>query len=168
MRTEAILRALGDNTRLRIMRLLGTMELAVGELSQVLQQSQPRVSRHASILCDAGLAAGLPSRARAVSARRTALLSCSAGSAATRSASDRHGSAIAELRAGIAMPETTAELYEVAATAMLTRSGAEVSADRARPIVAMVRAVSVATKRFCAIALLNLLSDGEADEPEGQ
>ena len=56
MRTEAILRALGDITRLRIMRLLGTMELAVGELSQVLQQSQPRVSRHASILCDAGLA----------------------------------------------------------------------------------------------------------------
>lgn len=56
MRTEAILRALGDTTRLRIMRLLGTMELAVGELSQVLQQSQPRVSRHASILCDAGLA----------------------------------------------------------------------------------------------------------------
>ncbi len=56
MRTEAILRALGDTTRLRIMRLLGTMELAVGELSQVLQQSQPRVSRHAAILCDAGLA----------------------------------------------------------------------------------------------------------------
>ena len=56
MRTEVILRALGDTTRLRIMRLLGTMELAVGELSQVLQQSQPRVSRHASILCDAGLA----------------------------------------------------------------------------------------------------------------
>lgn len=56
MRTEAILRALGDTTRLRIMRLLVTMELAVGELSQVLQQSQPRVSRHASILCDAGLA----------------------------------------------------------------------------------------------------------------
>ena len=56
MRTEAIMRALGDPTRLRIMRLLGTMELAVGELSQVLQQSQPRVSRHASILCDAGLA----------------------------------------------------------------------------------------------------------------
>jgi len=56
MRTEATLRALGDITRLRIMRLLGTMELAVGELSQVLQQSQPRVSRHASILCDAGLA----------------------------------------------------------------------------------------------------------------
>ena len=32
------------------------MELAVGELAQVLGQSQPRVSRHVRILCDAGLA----------------------------------------------------------------------------------------------------------------
>jgi len=32
------------------------MELAVGELAQVLGQSQPRVSRHVGILCDAGLA----------------------------------------------------------------------------------------------------------------
>jgi ArsR family transcriptional regulator len=51
------LRALADPTRLRIMRLLASMELAVGELAQVLGQSQPRVSRHIKILCDAGLAA---------------------------------------------------------------------------------------------------------------
>ena len=38
------------------MRLLASMELAVGELAQVLGQSQPRVSRHIKILCDAGLA----------------------------------------------------------------------------------------------------------------
>ena len=38
------------------MRLLGVMELAVGELAQVLGQSQPRVSRHVGILCDASLA----------------------------------------------------------------------------------------------------------------
>jgi ArsR family transcriptional regulator len=50
------LRALADPTRLRIMRLLASMELAVGELAQVLEQSQPRVSRHVKILCDAGLA----------------------------------------------------------------------------------------------------------------
>ncbi|WP_295631791.1 metalloregulator ArsR/SmtB family transcription factor [Novosphingobium sp.] len=50
------LRALADPTRLRIMRLLAHMELAVGELAQVLGQSQPRVSRHIRILCDAGLA----------------------------------------------------------------------------------------------------------------
>jgi ArsR family transcriptional regulator len=50
-------RALADPTRLRIMRLLASMELAVGELAQVLGQSQPRVSRHIKILCDADLAA---------------------------------------------------------------------------------------------------------------
>ena len=56
MRTETLFRALADPTRLRIMRLLGSMELAVGEVAQVLGQSQPRVSRHIGILCDAGLA----------------------------------------------------------------------------------------------------------------
>jgi ArsR family transcriptional regulator len=49
-------RALADPTRLRIMRLLASMELAVGELAQVLGQSQPRVSRHVKILCDVHLA----------------------------------------------------------------------------------------------------------------
>lgn len=51
-----IFRALADPSRLRIMALLQTMELSVGELAQVLGQSQPRVSRHVKILCDAGLA----------------------------------------------------------------------------------------------------------------
>ncbi|MBN8848461.1 MAG: metalloregulator ArsR/SmtB family transcription factor [Sphingomonas sp.] len=51
-----IFRALADSSRLRILRLLRTMELSVGELAQVLGQSQPRVSRHVKILCDAGLA----------------------------------------------------------------------------------------------------------------
>ena len=56
MKIDPTLRALADSTRLRIMRLLSSMELAVGELAQVLGQSQPRVSRHVRILCDAGLA----------------------------------------------------------------------------------------------------------------
>ncbi|HZV09044.1 MAG TPA: metalloregulator ArsR/SmtB family transcription factor [Novosphingobium sp.] len=47
---------MADPTRLRIMRLLCAMELAVGELAQVLGQSQPRVSRHVRILCEAALA----------------------------------------------------------------------------------------------------------------
>ncbi|MEG3165737.1 metalloregulator ArsR/SmtB family transcription factor [Sphingomonas sp. PB2P19] len=51
-----IFRALADATRLRILALLRRMELSVGELAQVLGQSQPRVSRHVKILCDAGLA----------------------------------------------------------------------------------------------------------------
>jgi ArsR family transcriptional regulator len=41
---------------LRIVALLRVMELSVGELAQVLGQSQPRVSRHVKILADAGLA----------------------------------------------------------------------------------------------------------------
>ncbi len=53
---DAIFKALADPTRLRTLRLLSAMELAVGELAQVLGQSQPRVSRHVGILCDAGLA----------------------------------------------------------------------------------------------------------------
>jgi len=56
MQMDALFKALADPTRLRIARLLSEMELAVGELAQVLGQSQPRVSRHVGILCDAGLA----------------------------------------------------------------------------------------------------------------
>lgn len=56
MKIDSIVRALDDPTRLRIMRLLADMELAVGEVAQILGQSQPRVSRHIGILCDAGLA----------------------------------------------------------------------------------------------------------------
>jgi ubiquinone/menaquinone biosynthesis C-methylase UbiE len=51
----AFFQALADPTRLRILALLRQMELSVGELAQVLGQSQPRVSRHLKILADAGL-----------------------------------------------------------------------------------------------------------------
>ncbi|TCD04820.1 metalloregulator ArsR/SmtB family transcription factor [Erythrobacteraceae bacterium CFH 75059] len=56
MRSETLFRALGDSTRLRILHLIGSTELAIGELAAILNQSQPRVSRHVAILCDAGLA----------------------------------------------------------------------------------------------------------------
>ena len=51
-----IFASLADPTRLRILMLLRAMELSVGEIAQVLGQSQPRVSRHVRILLDAGLA----------------------------------------------------------------------------------------------------------------
>lgn len=47
--------ALADPTRLRILALLRTMELSVGEIAQVLGQSQPRVSRHVRILSDSDI-----------------------------------------------------------------------------------------------------------------
>jgi ArsR family transcriptional regulator len=49
-----LLQALADPTRLRILALLRRMELSVGELAQLLGQSQPRVSRHVRILAGAG------------------------------------------------------------------------------------------------------------------
>src|SRR5687768_3093257 len=50
-----LFQALADPTRLRILALLRAMELSVGELAQVLRQSQPRVSRHVRILGAAGI-----------------------------------------------------------------------------------------------------------------
>jgi len=47
--------AISDPTRLRILALVARMELSVGELAQLLEQSQPRVSRHVRILADAGI-----------------------------------------------------------------------------------------------------------------
>ena len=50
-----IMRALADPTRLRIVFLVLRLELSVGELVQILDQSQPRVSRHIRILDEVGL-----------------------------------------------------------------------------------------------------------------
>jgi len=55
LKLAALFQALADPTRLRILALLRSMELSVGELAQVLGQSQPRVSRHVKILSDSGL-----------------------------------------------------------------------------------------------------------------
>lgn len=49
------LRAVAEPTRLRILAVLGSNELTVGELTRILEQSQPRVSRHLKVMCEAGL-----------------------------------------------------------------------------------------------------------------
>ncbi len=55
-----ILRAAGEPTRLRILALLAHEELAVLELCKILNQSQPRVSRHLRLLAEAGLLERFP------------------------------------------------------------------------------------------------------------
>jgi len=50
-----IFKALSDDTRLRVVKLLQERELCVCELMQVLDMSQPRISRHMSVLKNAGL-----------------------------------------------------------------------------------------------------------------
>jgi ubiquinone/menaquinone biosynthesis C-methylase UbiE/DNA-binding transcriptional ArsR family regulator len=49
------LKAVAEPTRLRILAVLSRTELTVNELCTVLGQSQPRVSRHLKLMCDAGL-----------------------------------------------------------------------------------------------------------------
>jgi SAM-dependent methyltransferase len=49
------LRAVAEATRLRLVLLCARGELTVSELTHILGQSQPRVSRHLKLLCEAGL-----------------------------------------------------------------------------------------------------------------
>lgn len=53
-------RAAAEPTRLRLLAILARGELTVTEITQVLGQSQPRVSRHLRLLCDAGLLDRVP------------------------------------------------------------------------------------------------------------
>jgi ubiquinone/menaquinone biosynthesis C-methylase UbiE/DNA-binding HxlR family transcriptional regulator len=48
-------KAVADGSRLRMLVLLSRAELAVTDLTRLLRQSQPRVSRHLKVLTDAGL-----------------------------------------------------------------------------------------------------------------
>jgi len=50
-----VLRAAGEGTRLRLLALLCDGEHSVKDLTEILGQSQPRVSRHLKLLADAGL-----------------------------------------------------------------------------------------------------------------
>ena len=58
--TVDALRAAGEPTRLRILSLLAAEELSVMELSRILEQSQPRVSRHLKLMTEAGLIERFP------------------------------------------------------------------------------------------------------------
>src|SRR5471032_1817946 len=52
---NAALKAAGEETRLRMLALLGEAELTVSDLTDILRQSQPRISRHLKLLAEAGL-----------------------------------------------------------------------------------------------------------------
>jgi len=52
---NAVLKAAGETTRLRILALIGEAELTVSDLTEILRQSQPRISRHLRLLAEAGL-----------------------------------------------------------------------------------------------------------------
>jgi SAM-dependent methyltransferase len=54
------LRAVGEGTRLRMLALCAEGDLTVGDLTQILGQSQPRVSCNLKLLCEAGVLERLP------------------------------------------------------------------------------------------------------------
>ncbi|MFT4074118.1 MAG: metalloregulator ArsR/SmtB family transcription factor [Asticcacaulis sp.] len=54
------LKAAGEPTRLRLLRLLAREELSVMELVSILEQSQPRISRHLKLMSEAGLIERFP------------------------------------------------------------------------------------------------------------
>ena len=54
------LKAAGEPTRLRLLALLGAGDLTVKDLTTILGQSQPRISRHLKLLTEAGLIARFP------------------------------------------------------------------------------------------------------------
>src|SRR6185312_15457663 len=51
----SVLRAAAEETRLRILALLAEGDLSVSDLTDILGQSQPRISRHLKLLVEAGL-----------------------------------------------------------------------------------------------------------------
>ena len=57
MDLELVFKALADNTRLRLIHLLGDEELCVCSCVEVLKTNQPKVSRHLAYLRRAGLVA---------------------------------------------------------------------------------------------------------------
>src|SRR3954464_11275388 len=54
-RLLASLRAAAEPTRLRLLALAGRGAFCVMEFTEILGQSQPRLSRHLKLLCDCGL-----------------------------------------------------------------------------------------------------------------
>ena len=54
------LKAAGDETRVRLLALLQAGERTVKELTDILGQSQPRISRHLKVLTEAGLVSRSP------------------------------------------------------------------------------------------------------------
>jgi len=54
-KTARILKALGEPTRLKIVKILSSRELCICELVAILNMSQPRISQHVKVLKEAGV-----------------------------------------------------------------------------------------------------------------
>jgi ArsR family transcriptional regulator len=55
MPLDALFKALGDETRREILKMLAKKEMTAGEIANVFNQSWPTISHHLKILKEAGL-----------------------------------------------------------------------------------------------------------------
>lgn len=55
MDSMKVFKALGEGTRMKIIKLLSIQRMCVCELAEVLEMLQPRISQHLKILKEAGL-----------------------------------------------------------------------------------------------------------------
>ena len=55
---ETFFQALGDNTRLRLLNLMGKQEVCVCYLAEILGGPQPKISRHLAFLRKSGIVSG--------------------------------------------------------------------------------------------------------------
>ncbi|AFV01192.1 MULTISPECIES: metalloregulator ArsR/SmtB family transcription factor [unclassified Dehalobacter] len=71
---ESRFKALGEPTRLNIIKLLSFKDLCVCELEEIMQISQPRISQHLKVLKQSGLVKERKEGQRRVCSLNTALL----------------------------------------------------------------------------------------------
>ena len=71
---ETLFKALGEPTRLKIIKLLAARELCVCDLEEIMQISQPRISQHLKVLKYAGLVNERKEGQRSICSLNTELL----------------------------------------------------------------------------------------------
>lgn len=72
---ETMFKALGEPTRLKIIKLLAARDLCVCDLEEIMQISQPRISQHLKVLKHAGLVNERKDRQRSICSLNKSLLS---------------------------------------------------------------------------------------------
>ncbi|MEN6463397.1 MAG: metalloregulator ArsR/SmtB family transcription factor [Syntrophomonas sp.] len=71
---ETLFKALGEPTRLKIIKLLAERELCVCDLEEIMQFSQPRISQHLKVLKQSGLVIERKEGQRSICSLNTELL----------------------------------------------------------------------------------------------
>ena len=157
------LRAAGEPTRLRILSLLAAEELSVMELARILDQSQPRVSRHLKLMAEAGLIERFPDGAwvfyRLPASGAVRHLADAVLDLLDDASADRDGSRLEEVRAerdaqALEYFERVAPQWDQIRSLYVSESAVEAAIDRAAGPGPFGRVVDLGTGSGRMLALL--------------